>query len=133
MMVVETSLPAEEPTLRIMTRPNDANIKGDIFGGWLMAQIDIAGAAVAAVRAQGAVVTAAIKEMGFLAPLYIHDVVSFYAKLIKVGSTSLTIAVEVYAQRLLERGHRATYRVSEATLVYVAVEKPGVKRRVPEL
>lgn len=126
-----TALPQVEPTLRIMTRPNDANIKGDIFGGWLMAQLDIAGAAVASRRAQGPVVTAAVKEMRFLAPLYIHDVVSFYAQLVKVGSTSLTIIINVYAQRLLEHGKSAFYHVSEATIVYVAVVKPGVKRLVP--
>lgn len=133
MMCAEVTLPTKEPTLRIMTRPNDANLNGDIFGGWLMSQIDIAGAAVAAARAQGSVVTAAVKEIRFLAPLYIHDVVSFYAQLTKVGSTSLTIAIDVYAQRLLTHGQRATYHVSEATMVYVAVEKPGVKRRIPSL
>lgn len=127
------ALPEIEPTLRIMTRPNDANIKGDIFGGWLMSQFDIAGAAVASRRAQGPVVTAAVKEMRFLAPLYIHDVVSFYARLVKVGSTSLTLTIDAYAQRLLEHGASAVYHVSEATIVYVAVVKPGVKRIVPPI
>lgn len=120
-----------EPTLRVTTRPNDANPKGDIFGGWLMSEIDIAGAVAAGQRAKGSVATVAVKELRFIQPLYVYDLVSFYAEVIAVGKTSITVKVEVFAQR-----DRAAYddqplKVSDATLVYVAISKPGVSRPVP--
>lgn len=121
-----------EPTLRLTTRPNDANPGGDIFGGWLMSQIDLAGATAACVRARGPIVTVAVKELHFIKPLYIQDLVSFYAKVIAVGKTSLTVAIEVYAQRERGADHQPAIKVSEAILVYVAVSKPGKPRLVPE-
>lgn len=127
-----TALPTDrQPTLRVRTQPNDANPDGDIFGGWLMSQIDIAGAIVAAVRAQGRVATVAVKDLHFIKPLYVHDLVSFYAEVISTGKTSVTVAIDVYAQRL---EHHPLYalKISTATLVYVALAKPGEKRIVPE-
>ena len=122
-----------EPTLRVKTRPNDANKAGDIFGGWLMSQIDIAGAIAAAQRAKGPVVTVAVKELKFLQPLFIYDIASFYTKIIGVGKTSVTIEVEVYAERYQEGINAPTrIKVSEASLIYVAVSKPGEKRLVPD-
>ncbi len=120
-----------EPTLRVTTRPNDANPTGDIFGGWLMSQIDTAGAIAAGIRACGPVVTVAVKELLFIKPLYVHDLVSFFAKVVSVGKTSITISVEVFAQR--ERGslHDKAQKVSDAILVYVAVSEPGKPRPVP--
>jgi acyl-CoA thioesterase YciA len=121
-----------EPTLRVKTRPNDANKAGDIFGGWLMAQIDIAGAITAAQRAKGPVVTVAVKELKLLQPLFIYDIASFYTKIITVGKTSITIAVEVYAERYQKGVNESSQiKVSEASLVYVAVSKPGEKRLIP--
>lgn len=121
-----------EPTLRVKTRPNDANKAGDIFGGWLMSQIDIAGAIAAAQRAKGPVVTVAVKDLKFLQPLFIYDIASFYTKITSVGKTSLTIGVEVYAKRYQEGVNASTQiKVSEASLVYVAVSKPGEKRLIP--
>src|SRR3990167_8206660 len=94
------TLPIDKlPTLRVKTRPNDANSSGDIFGGWLMSQIDVACAIVATERAKGPVVTVAVKELTFLQPIYIYDLVSFYAKVVKIGTTSLVVEVNVYAQR----------------------------------
>ncbi len=130
-IVTPARLPANrQPTLRVTTRPNDANKSGDIFGGWLMAQIDIAGAIAAATIAKGAVVTVAVKELQFIRPLFIYDVVSFYTEVKKTGRTSVTIFIEVYAERNLGSDGKVE-RISEATLVYVAVSAPGVSRELP--
>lgn len=119
------------PTLRVKTRPNDANKDGDIFGGWLMSQIDIAGAIAAARRAKGPVVTKAVNKLTFLKPLFIYDIASFYTKVIKVGKTSLIVQVNVYVERYQENGKIATeIEVSDAEIVYVAVSKPGKKRLI---
>ncbi len=119
--------------LRVKTRPNDANKSGDIFGGWLMSQIDSAGAIAAAHRAKGPVVTVAVKELTFIKPLYIYDIVSFYTKIISVGKTSITVEVEVYAERYNYEENKtelSRVKVSDATLIYVAVSKPGKKRLI---
>lgn len=118
-----------QPTLRITTRPNDANPAGDIFGGWLMSQIDIAGSIEAKVRAKGPVATIAVKELLFLKPLFVYDLVSFYTELVRVGSTSITVKIEVFATRFCEGEYR-TIKISDATLVYVAISIPGVKRQI---
>lgn len=120
-----------EPTLRVTTRPNDANRDGDIFGGWLMSQIDIAGAIAAGIRAYGPIVTVAVKELHFIKPLFVQDLVSFYANVTAVGKTSLTTAIEVYAQRDRGNRHEPAIKVSEAILIYVAVSEPGKSRLVP--
>ena len=125
-----TDLPKEIPTLRVTARPNDANPGGDLFGGWIMSEIDIAGAIVAVLRAKGPVVTAAAKEIRFLRPVHVHDVASFYAKLITEGTSSMTVSVEVYVQRFWN-GEDLVYKVADAVLVYVAIEKPGIKRSLP--
>jgi acyl-CoA thioesterase YciA len=123
---------SQELALRIKTRPIDANKSGDIFGGWLMSQIDMAGAIAAAHRAKGPVVTVAVKELKFLKPLFIYDIASFYTKVIHVGKTSVTIEVEVYAERYQEgNSDLSRVKVSDAILVYVAVAKPGEKRLIP--
>lgn len=120
-----------QPTLRVRTTPNDANQQGDIFGGWLMSHIDIAGAIEAKVRARGDISTVAVKELLFLKPLFVYDLVSFYTQIEKVGNTSITVNIEVFATRM--RGETfETIKVSDATLVYVAISKPGIKRVVPK-
>lgn len=121
------NLPGREPVLRLKTHPTDANQTGDIFGGWLMSHIDVAGAIVATKKTQGHVVTVAVKELTFLQPLFVYDLVSFYVDIESVGKTSITVKVEVYAERLT---HPGFFLVSEAILVYVAVSKPGVKRLI---
>lgn len=121
------NLEGKEPVLRIKTSPNDANQTGDIFGGWLMAKIDIAGAIIAARKTRGHVVTVAVKELIFMQPLYVYDLVTFYVDILKIGRTSITVKVDVYAERL---AHPGFVKVSEAILTYVAVSRPGVKREI---
>lgn len=118
-----------ELLLRVLPRPNETNQTGDIFGGWLMSQIDIAGAVLAVKRTDGPVVTVAVKELTFLKPIYVYDLVSFYGKVEKIGTTSITVRVEVYAHRR-EACHHEIVKISDATIVYVAVEKPGIKRNI---
>lgn len=122
----------KQPTLRIKTLPNDANKSGDIFGGWLMSQIDIACALEAQVHAKGPVATIAVQELIFHKPLYVYDVVSLYTNLEKIGTSSLTISVEVYARRMQEGGTYETLKVASATLIFVAISTPGIKRPVPK-
>ena len=110
---------AREPTLRVVPMPSDANYTGDIFGGWIMSQVDIAGAIPAIELAQGRVATVAVNSFVFKQPVMIGDVVSFYAKVVRVGRTSITVDVEVYARR---RALPEVVKVTEATLTYVAVD-----------
>lgn len=120
----------KQPTLRVTTMPNDANAAGDIFGGWLMSQIDIAGAIEAKVRAKGPIATISVKELIFHKPLFVYDLVSFYTDITKVGKTSIEVSIEVYARRMRE-GEFQTIKVAWAKYVYVAISKPGIKRPVP--
>jgi acyl-CoA thioesterase YciA len=115
-----TALPVgNEPVLRLVPMPADANQHGDIFGGWIMAQVDIAGAIAAVRLAKGRVATVAVNSFVFRQPVFVGDLVSFYAEVVRVGRTSITVDVEVYAQRRPER--EETVKVTEATLTYVAV------------
>jgi acyl-CoA thioesterase YciA len=117
-----TALPeGKEPTLRVVPMPADANQSGDIFGGWIMAQVDIAGSIPAIRRARGRVATVAVNSFQFRQPVLVGDVVSFYAEVVRVGRTSITVNVEVYAQRRPER--EETVKVTEATLTYVAIDQ----------
>lgn len=124
-------LPTIHPTIRVIPMVYDTNPRGDIFGGWLMSQIDIAGAIVATQRAQGPVATIAVNELTFKAPLFVGDIVSFYAKVTKVGTKSLTVEVDVFAERNRQLTGEIV-RVSHAVLIYVAVSEPGVSRAVPK-
>ena len=108
-----------EPTLRVVPMPSDANYTGDIFGGWIMSQVDIAGAIPAIELARGRVATVAVNSFVFKQPVMIGDVVSFYAQIVRVGKTSITVDVEVYARR---RATHAVVKVTEAKLTYVAVD-----------
>ncbi len=123
----------KQPTLRVRTQLNDANPSGDIFGGWLMSQIDIACAIEAQLRARGPVATIAVNELIFRKPLYVYDLVSFYTTLKSVGNTSMTIDVEVFARRMEEGGDYETLEIATATLVFVAISTPGVSRPVPKI
>ena len=94
-----TTLPPDtHAVLRVMPQPSDANIHGDVFGGWIMAQVDIAGSIPATRRAQGRVATVAVNAFTFKQPVFVGDLLSFYAEIIKVGTTSVTISVEVFAR-----------------------------------
>ena len=122
------TLPAgREPTLRVVPMPSDANYTGDIFGGWIMSQVDIAGSIPAIELAKGRVATVAVNSFTFKQPVMIGDVVSFYAKVVRVGRTSITVDVEVYARR---RALREMVKVTEATLTYVAVDDERRPRSV---
>src|SRR6202043_1545993 len=93
-----TTLPDEQPALRVVPMPADANQHGDIFGGWVMSQVDIAGSVPAARRARGRVATVAVNSFVFKQPVLVGDVVSFYATITHSGRTSITVDVQVYAQ-----------------------------------
>ncbi len=117
------------PALRVVPMPADANQHGDIFGGWIMSQVDIAGGTLAARLARGRVATVAVKEFVFKQPVQIGDVLSFYVEVERVGSTSITVTVEVYAER--RPSDPTTVKVTEATLTYVAIDREGRPRAVP--
>ncbi len=124
-----TTLPQREPTIRVAAMPSDANYTGDIFGGWLMGQVDIAGSIPALHRAKGRVATIAVNSFVFKQPIFVGDVVSFYTRIVKVGTTSITVEVEVYAQR--DPAKPVCVKVTEATLTYVAVGDDRKPRPVP--
>lgn len=124
-----TTLPQREPTIRVAAMPSDANYTGDIFGGWLMGQVDIAGSIPALHRAKGRVATVAVNSFQFRQPIFVGDVVSFYTRIIRVGNTSITVEVEVYAQR--DPAKPICVKVTEATLTYVAVDEDRKPRVVP--
>jgi len=126
---IPVQLPEKQPTLRLMTMPPDMNPNGDIFGGWVMSQVDIAGGVAAMRRARGRVTTVAVNAFQFKQPISIGDVVSFYTDIVKVGRTSITLSVEVYAERNYFKP--ITVKVTEATLTYVAIDVSGNKREVP--
>jgi acyl-CoA thioesterase YciA len=116
-----TVLPVgKEPTLRVVPMPADSNSSGDIFGGWVMSQVDIAGSIPAIRLARGRVATVAVNSFVFRQPVMVGDVVSFYAAVLKVGRTSITVGVEVYAQRNPQK--EEIVKVTEAMLTYVAVD-----------
>jgi acyl-CoA thioesterase YciA len=119
------------PVLRMMPMPADANIHGDVFGGWIMAHVDIAGAIPAARRANGRVATVAVTSFLFKHPVFVGDLVSFYANIAKTGRTSITVDVEVYAER--NRLQKEVVKVTEATLVYVATDERRQPRALPDL
>ncbi len=122
-------LPEKPPTLRVVPLPAETNPVGDVFAGWVMAQVDIAGGIAAMRRAGGRVVTVSVNSFLFRQAVSVGDIVSFYADVLRVGNTSLTIKVEVFA----ERHHAPTeiVKVTEAELTYVSVDVSGNKRPVP--
>ena len=115
--------------MRVIPMPADSNHTGDIFGGWIMAQVDIAGGTLAGRTARGRVATVAVKEFVFKQPVQVGDLLSFYVDLVKVGNTSITVNVEVYAER--RPSDPTVVQVTEATLTYVAIDRDGRPRPVP--
>ena len=122
-------LPQREPVLRVVPMPADVNQHGDIFGGWIMSQVDITGGILAARRARGRVATVAVNSFTFKEPVSIGDLVTFYGEIARVGRTSVTIGVEVFAQR--NPDDLVTVKVTEASLTYVAVGEDGRPRPLP--
>jgi len=131
---IYTSLPQNcDPTLRIVPMPTDTNHAGDVFGGWIMSQVDIAGSLLAIRRAGGRVATVAVNNFVFKHPVCIGDIVSFYAEITKVGRTSITVDVAVYAQQGPREGDKEIcIKVTEAVLTYVAVDEKRRPRIVPQ-
>ena len=126
---LNVTLPQRDPTMRVVAMLSDANSTGDMFGGWIMGQVDIAGSLPATFRAKGRVVTVAVNTFVFKEPMYIGDLVSFYADIVKVGRTSITVDVQVYAQR--DPANPVCVKVTEATLTYVAVGEDRKPRLLP--
>ena len=120
-----------QPEIKIVAMPKDTNPGGSIFGGWIMSQIDIAGAVPALERARGRVATVAVNSIEFHEPVFVGDVVSCYADIIKTGHSSITIKVEVFAER--NPSNKQTVKVTEAELTYVALDENRKPRQLPDL
>ncbi|WP_300337833.1 acyl-CoA thioesterase [Accumulibacter sp.] len=124
-----TRLPDKQPVLRVMPMPADVNPQGDVFGGWIMAQVDVAGAIPAMHLARGRVTTVAVNSFQFKQAVSVGDVVSFFAEVVETGRTSIKVKVEVYAERNPTRP--ITVKVTEAELTYVAINQHGEKQLLP--
>jgi len=131
-MTISTPLlPQKTCALRVVPQPSDANVHGDVFGGWIIAQVDIAGSIPASRRANGRVATVAVNSFVFKQPVFVGDLLSFYADIVKTGTTSITVSVEVFAQRMSL--DEELVKVTEATLTYVATDAERRPRKLPEL
>ena len=138
-MSTETSLPHnslsvklpldKELVLKVIPMPADCNANGDIFGGWVMAQVDLAGSVIPARYAEGRMATVAVNEFIFKQPVRVGDILSFYSELTRIGRTSMTVKVEVYAERFRSQGRYI--KVTEASVTYVAIDDAGQPRPVP--
>ncbi|WP_407069285.1 acyl-CoA thioesterase [Leptothrix ochracea] len=125
-----TGLPTDmNLVLRVMPMPADANPNGDIFGGWIMAQVDLAGAVLPMRLARGRIATVAVNQFIFKQPVSVGDLLSLYARVERIGKTSITVRVEVWAERNLPSPH--VVKVTEANLTYVAIDSQGNPRLFP--
>ena len=123
------SLPeGSDLVMRVMPMPADVNANGDVFGGWIMAQVDLAGAVLPVRVARGRLATVAVNEFVFKQPVSIGDLLSFYARIARVGRTSVTVHVEVWAERNPAEPHLV--KVTEANLTYVAIDAQGQPRSI---
>lgn len=120
----------EELVLKVIPMPADCNQNGDIFGGWVMAQVDLAGAVLPYRLAGGRIATVAVNEFIFKQPVRVGDILSFFSKVVRVGRTSISVKVEVYAERFRAQGRYI--KVTEALLTYVAIDGSGQPRDVPK-
>ncbi len=124
-----TPLPTDkELVLKVIPMPADCNASGDIFGGWVMAQVDLAGAVLPARYGEGRMVTVAVHEFVFKQPVRVGDILSFFASVKRVGNTSITIEVEVFAEHFQAQGRY--FKVTEASLTYVAIDESGKPRKI---
>ena len=120
----------KELVLKVIPMPADCNANGDIFGGWVMAQVDLAGSVIPARHTQGRMATVAVNEFIFKQPVRVGDLLSFFAEITRVGRTSVTVKVEVFAERIRSQG--SYIKVTEASLTYVAIDEQGKPREVPK-
>ena len=128
--MTETGLPeGKVPVIRVLAKPSQLNYGGTIFGGWIMSHVDVAGSIPAGIVARGPIVTRAVDSFEFQKPVFAGDLVSCYAEVIKVGTTSITVKVDVFAQRI-KGDDINTVKVTEATLVYVAIDQEGQPRAI---
>ena len=126
-LLAPPSLPeGGELVMRVMPMPTDSNANGDIFGGWIMAQVDIAGGVIPARIARGRIATVAVNQFVFKQPVSVGDLLSFYARVERIGTTSVTVHVEVYAER--NPAAPRLVKVTEASLTYVAIDHDGRPR-----
>ncbi|MDR6859263.1 acyl-CoA thioesterase [Variovorax guangxiensis] len=126
------SLPADmELVLKVIPLPADVNANGDIFGGWVMAQCDLAGSVIPARHAKGRMATVAVNEFVFKQPVRLGDILSFYSKLVRIGRTSVTVTVEVFAERYQAQGEYI--KVTQATFTYVAIDDNGRPRPIAQV
>lgn len=121
-----------ELTYRVVAMPADTNAYGDIFGGWLMSQVDIAGSVLAIREAGGRVASVAVRELRFIAPVAVGDLVSCYSQVMAIGDTSITVHVEAEAARQRSNNIDAQHLVADATIVYVALDQNGRPRPVKQ-
>jgi acyl-CoA thioesterase YciA len=120
----------QELVLKVIPMPGDCNPNGDIFGGWVMAQVDLAGSVVPGRYTQGRMATVAVNEFIFKQPVRVGDILSFFSKVVRIGRTSITVKIEVYAERHFQQGVYA--KVTEALLTYVAIDDQGQPREIPK-
>jgi acyl-CoA thioesterase YciA len=127
----KTTLPVDgELVLKVIPMPGDCNANGDIFGGWVMAQVDLAGSVLPARYSKGRIATVAVNEFVFKQPVRVGDILSLYSKVVRIGRTSVTVKVEVYAERIHAQGEYI--KVTEALLTYVALDDQGLPREIPK-
>ena len=134
-MKAATQAPATLPSdkelvMRVLPMPADSNVNGDIFGGWILALVDLAGSVLPARIAKGRITTVAVNQFVFKQPVSIGDLLSFYATVERIGNTSITVRVEVYAER--NPADLQVVKVTEASLTYVAIDRDGKPRQVPK-
>ena len=118
----------KELVLKVIPMPADCNANGDIFGGWVMAQVDLAGSVVPARHVDGRMATVAVNQFIFKQPVRVGDILSFFAEVTRIGNTSITVQVEVYAERF--RSQKRYVKVTEASLTYVAIDDFGKPRKI---
>jgi len=120
----------QELVLKVIPMPADCNANGDIFGGWVMAQVDLAGAVLPARYVRGRMATVAVNEFIFKQAVKVGDILSFFAKINRIGNTSISVDVEVYAERFSRQGQYI--KVTQAKLTYVAIDEQGKPRPIPK-
>jgi len=120
----------KELVLKVIPMPADCNANGDIFGGWVMAQVDLAGSVIPARYTKGRMATVAVKEFIFKQPVRVGDILSFYSEVVHIGRTSITVKVEVFAERFRSQGQYI--KVTEASVTYVAIDETGKPRPIPK-
>ena len=126
-----TALPTDkELVMKVIPMPADTNANGDIFGGWVMAQVDLAGSVLPARHIRGRMATVAVNEFLFKQPVRVGDLLSFYSEVVRIGRTSITVRVEVFAERHRYQGQYV--KVTDATVTYVAIDEQGRPRELPK-